>query len=156
MAQMTFPALTDAQVQQLDFNNANNSLLALSLLQNLPVVQVTDIITAGATDTTVDDYVFVAPCKLQILDAQFITTTVQTGAGNTPTVSLRAGAANEVGNTGAISLGGAVGDAAELTLDPTKTTVAAGTKLVLRAVNPAGTITVPLAGKLQFIWNAIP
>ena len=150
---LQFPLLTDAQVQAKDFFNANDALLALSLLQNLPYVNVTAALAAGATGATVNEHVFVAPCKLEITEAKFITTVINTGTSNEPEVKLLAGT-NIVGVSGAIILAGAaVGDVATLTLDATKVVVAAGTKLILRIVNPTATITTALTGKLQFIWK---
>jgi len=81
-------------------------------------------------------------------------TTVQTGTGNTPTVRLVEGS-NVIGDSGEIALSGAIGDVKALTLDPTKVVLAAGTKLIHRIVNPAGTITVALQGKLQVIWKPV-
>ena len=149
-----YAQLTSSQVDSKDFNNNPNVIPQLAeILQHLSFNQVTANLAAGATGATVDDYVFVAPTKLTITNAKFIKTVVQTGSGNTPVVSLRAGA-NEVGNSGAIQLAGAVGDVAPLTLDPAQVVIAKDTKLIFRIVNPSATITVALAGKLQIEWEA--
>jgi len=152
---MSYPKITAVQVKAKDFDGNFNTPLALELLQNLSFNLVTSALAAGATGVTVNEHVFVAPTKLQITSAKFITTAVNTGAGNEPVVKLLAGT-NEVGTTAAIVVAGAaIGDVATLTLDATKVVVEAGVKLILRIVNPAGTITTPLTGKLQFEWNSV-
>lgn len=148
-----FPLLTDAQVEAKDFMNNGDAVTALHLLQNLPYVNVSSALAAGATGVTTNEHIFVAPCKMVILEAKFITTVINTGSGNEPEVKLLAGSA-VVGVSGAIVLAGAaVGDVATLTLDADEVEIAAGTKLILRIVNPSATITTPLTGKLQFIWK---
>jgi len=149
---LQFPLLTDAQVQAKDFMNGNDTA-SLAILQNLPYVNVSAALAAGATGVTTNQHIFVAPCKLTILEAKFITTVVNTGTSNEPEVKLLADT-DIVGVSGAILLAGAaVGDVATLTLDATKVVVEAGTKLILRIVNPTATITTALTGKLQFIWK---
>ena len=149
---LQFPLLTDAQVQAKDFMNGNDTA-SLAILQNLPYVNVSAALAAGATGATTNEHIFLAPCKLEILEAKFITTVVNTGTSNEPEVKLLADAAI-VGVSGAIVLAGAaVGDVATLTLDAAEVVVEAGTKLILRIVNPTATITTPLTGKLQFIWK---
>jgi len=148
-----FPLLTNAQVLAKDFMNQGDTVKALDLLQNLPYVNVSAALAAGATGVTTNEHIFVAPCKLEILEAKFITTAVNTGTSNEPEVKLLAGT-DIVGVSGAIVLAGAaVGDVATLTLDAAEVVIAAGTKLILRIVNPTATITTPLTGKLQFIWK---
>lgn len=151
---MSYPKITAAQVQAKNFEGNYDTPLALELLQNLSFNEVTSALAAGATGVTVDEHVFVAPTKLEITGAKFITTVVNTGASNTPLVKLMAGT-NEVGTSAAIALGGAIGDVAALTLDATKVVIAAGTKLIFRIVNPTATITTPLTGKLQFEWKSV-
>jgi hypothetical protein len=149
-----YAQLSSSQVDSKDFTGNLSALPQIAeLLQHLSFNQVTAAVAAGATGVTVDEYVFVAPTKLKITNVGFLKTVVQTGSGNTPVVSLRAGA-NEVGNTGAIQLAGAVGDVSPLTLDPAQVTIAMGTKLIFRIVNPTATITVALAGKLLIEWEA--
>jgi len=148
-----FPLLTNAEVQAKDFMNQGDITKALDLLQNLPYVNVSSALAAGATGVTVNEHIFVAPCKMEVLQAKFITTAVNTGSGNEPVVKLMAGT-DEVGASGAVVVAGAaIGDVASLTLDSAKVVVASGGKLILRIVNPGGTITTPLTGKLQFIWK---
>ncbi len=151
---MKFPALTDEQVQAKDLFNNHNALLALDLLANLPYVGMSEEITAGASEATVNKYVLIAPTKGEVLDAKFITTTVQTGTGNTPTISLVNGS-DVVATKADLALGGSIGDVTALTIDAEKKTFEAGDKLVLSVINPAGTITVALKGKLQLIWRAV-
>lgn len=151
---MGYPKITAAQVQAKDFAGNYDTPLALELLQNLSFNQVTSALAAGATGVTTLDYVFVAPTKLEITSAKFITTVVNTGADNTPVVKLFAGS-DEVGALAAIALGGAVGDAASLVLDAAKVVVAAGAKLILKIINPTATITTALTGKLQFEWKSV-
>ena len=149
-----FPQITDAIVNSKDFFNNGADATALRTLQNLPYVAKSSSITAGATGVTVSEVFFIAPVKCQILDANFLTQSVQTGTGNTPVVKLFAGA-NEVGASGAIALAGAIGDVNTLVLDPTKVVVPAGTVLKVSVINPAGTITVALAGLLQIAFKAV-
>lgn len=127
---------------------------AITTLKELSFNQVTAALAAGATGATTNEHVFVAPTKMKITGVKFITTVVNTGADNAPEVKLLAGA-NIVGVSGAIALGGAVGDVAALTLDADYVTVAAGTKLIFRIVNPTATITTPLTGKLQIEWHSV-
>ena len=152
---MSYPKITSAQVKTKDFDGNFNTPLALELLQNLSFNQVSSALAAGATGVTVNEHIFVTPTKLQITGAKFITTAVNTGSGNEPVVKLMAGT-NEVGATSAIVVAGAaIGDVAALTLDAAKVVVEAGVKLIFRIVNPSGTITTPLTGKLQFEWNSV-
>lgn len=151
---MSYPKITSVQVSTKDYEGNFNTPLALEALQNLSFNLVTTELAAGATGETKDDYIFVAPTKLEITSVKFITTAVNTGAGNTPTVSLR-DTINEIGNTGIITLGGAVGDVKAMTLDATKVVLAEGAKLIHRIVNPAGTITTTLKGKLQIEWKSV-
>ena len=154
MSNVRFPQITDAQVAAVDFMNIPNAKLALDLLQNLPYVETTRESTAGATGETVNALVFVAPVAMEIQKVDFITTVVQTGTGNTPTVSLYEGA-NEVAVSAAIDLGGAIGDSEALVVDAAKSTLEAGDKLTFRIVNPSATITVALSGFLQIIWKPV-
>lgn len=149
-----FPQITDAKVQAKDFMNQSDAQLALYHLQNLPYVIVSDESAGGASDSTTNDYIFVAPCKGEILKADFWKTVVNTGTGNTPVVKLVNGS-NVVGETAAIALSGAIGDVHALTLDSAKVSFAAGDKLVFRIVTPASTVSAALKGKLQFIWKPV-
>lgn len=127
---------------------------AITALKELSYNNVSAALAAGATGATTNEHIFVAPTKMKITSAKFITTVVNTGADNAPEVKLLAGA-NIVGVSGAIALGGAIGDVAALTLDADYVTIAAGTKLILRIVNPTATITTPLTGKLQIEWHSV-
>ncbi len=149
-----YPQLSNAKVQKKDFMNQNDAELALYHLQNLPFVVVTDEHTGGASDSTANDYVFVAPCKGEVLGAKFIKTQVNVGTGNTPTVRLVNGS-NVVAELATIALGGAIGDVNSLTLDSAKVALAAGDKLVFRIVTPASTVTTAIKGKLQIEWKPV-
>lgn len=149
-----YPQLTDAQIMSRDHERLPNLDKFGTLLKNMPHEIVSSVITAGASGVTVNDFIFVLPVKAEILKAEFIMTTVQTGTGNTPTVRLVEGS-NVIGETDAIALSGAIGDVKALTLDAMKVVLAAGTKLIHRVVNPAGTITVAIQGKLQVIWKPV-
>lgn len=150
-----FPQISDAKVQGKDFMNQNDAELALFHLQNLPFVLVTSELTGGASGATVNDFVFSAPVKGEVVDVKFIKTVVNVGADNTPTVRLVNGS-NVVGELATIALGGAIGDVGSLTLDAAKVALAAGDKLVFRIVTPTATVTTALRGKLQIIWKAKP
>jgi hypothetical protein len=156
MTLIQFPAQSAINVTDETTNHNFNIVLALQLLMNLPYVHVSDIAVASASaSTTINDYFFIAPNHLNILSANFIMTTVQTGAGNLPTIQLVAGG-NTVGQSAGIALAGAIGSVTPLVINPTYQAVVAGTVLQFQITNPAGTITVPLQGKLQIVWNAIP
>lgn len=147
-----FPQITDAKVQSKDFMNQNDAQLALFHLQNLPYITVTAEFAGGASGSTVNDFVFVAPCKGEVVDVKFIKTVVNVGADNTPTVRLVNGS-NVVAELATIALGGAIGDVGSLTLDSAKVALAAGDKLVFRIVTPTATVTTAIKGKLQIMWK---
>lgn len=155
MAAPIFPQISDAKVQAKDFMNQNDAQLALYHLQNLPYITVSAEVSGGASGSTVNDFIFVAPCKGEVIDVKFIKTQVNVGADNTPTVRLVNGS-NVVGELATIALGGAIGDAGSLTLDPAKVALSAGDKLVFRIVTPTATVTTALKGKLQLIWKPKP
>lgn len=147
-----FPQITDAKVQSKDFMNQNDAQLALFHLQNLPYITVSAEVTGGASGSTVNDFIFVAPVKGEVVDAKFIKTQVNVGTDNTPVVKLVNGS-NVVAETAAVALSGAIGDVHALTLDSAKVALAAGDKLVFRIVTPSATVTTALKGKLQIMWK---
>lgn len=149
-----FPQISNAQATQKGFFNEANMAMAIDHLQNLPYITVTATLAGGASGATTNDYVFVAPCKGEVLEVKFIKTVVNTGADNTPVVKLMNGS-NEVAASAAVALGGAIGDVHSLTLDATKVALAAGDKLIHRIVTPSATVTVALVGKLQIIWKPV-
>ncbi|HEX2868710.1 MAG TPA: hypothetical protein VHO03_16840 [Ignavibacteriales bacterium] len=154
---MKYAKLTDADVQKVDFMNQGDAKAALDLLQNMPFNVVSPKVTAGATDTTVTENIFAAPTKCQIARARFIIDVVQVGDGNTPTISLiNTDDTNAVVATKAdLALAKSAGDVIELTVDADKATLDAGDVLALSLINPAGTITTALAGKLQIEWVSV-
>lgn len=129
---------------------------AITALKELSFNNVSSELAAGATGVTTNDLVFVMPTKGKLTSVKFIKTSVNTGADNTPVVSLRNLTTNEeIGTTAAIALGGAVGDVHSLTLNTAKVELPAGTVLQLRIVNPTATITTALKGKSQIEWHSV-
>lgn len=149
---MIYPQITDEEIQDKNFMNQGPIEKAMHYLQNMPHEIVTAVLAAGASGATTSDFVFVAPVKGEVLDVKFIMTKVQTGTGNTPVAKLVNGSA-DVAESAAIALSGAIGDVINVAVDADEAEFAAGDKLKFSIVNPAGTITVALEGKLQIIWK---
>jgi len=151
-----YPKITTEMVSQKDFyNNPANVAAAMEYLKDLSFNHVSQDVTAGASGATVTEYAFVAPTKLQIVEAKFLVVTPQVGADNTPVVKLQVGS-DDIAASAAIALGGSAGDVKPLVVDQDKKVIAAGSVIKLAIVNPAGTITTALKGKFQFAWNSIP
>lgn len=157
---MSYPKITSAEINKKDFEGQGDITKALDILADLPFNVVTAVLTAGATGETKDDYVFVAPTKGKIKSVKFLETAANTGAGNTPVVSLRNATSNkELAASAAIALSGsAAGNIVPMTLTTTTAdlTFASNDVLLHRIVNPTATITTALAGKLQIEWYSIP
>lgn len=151
-----YPKITTEMVSQKDFyNNPANVASAMEYLKDLSFNHVSQDVTAGASGATVTEYAFVAPTKLQIVEAKFLVVTPQVGTGNTPVVKLQVGS-DDIAASAAIALSGSAGDVKPLVVDQDKKVIAAGSVIKLAIVNPAGTITTALKGKFQFAWNSIP
>lgn len=151
-----YPKLTDEDLSKKEFFGiAGNAELALKNQKDQCFNVISADITAGASGATVTELVFIAPTKLKIISANFLVVTPQTGTGNTPVVKLQQGS-TDIAATGAIALSGAAGDVEALTVNADECEIDAGTVLKAAIVNPAGTITTALKGKLQIEWNSIP
>lgn len=156
---LKYPKLTTAQQNYRDASGEFPTAWVTTILQNAPHLFVSSVEVGGATSTTVDRYVAVAPTKLQVLEAKLIITKVQTGTGNRPIPSFVGITATDttviaLGDT--IELAGAIGDVYTLTVTTANATVADDTKLCLRYKTPAQTITVPIEGKLEYVWKSVP
>ena len=151
---MNYPKISSAKVKGTNFEGDYDEQLPLEILQNLCFNQVTNELAASTTGVTVNEHVFIAPTKLEIVSVKFITTAVNTGSGNEPDVKLLAGT-DIVATATVLLANAAIGDVAALTLDAAKVVVEAGTKLIHRIVNPSATITTPLKGKLQIEWKSV-
>lgn len=149
-----YPKISDDQIAAKDFMNNGNDALALKTLQQLSLFNVvTPDIEGGAADSTVTEYVFVAPTKLEITSASFIRNVMNTGAGNTPEVLLQNGStiiAQQI-----IPLTGAVGDATNITLVPDHVVVDKGAVLKVLIITPDQTITTKAKGKIQIAGKSI-
>lgn len=156
---LKYPKLTTALQNYRDASGEFPTAWVTTLIQNAPHLFVSPPEVGGATNTTVDRYLFVAPTKLQILEAKLILTTVQTGTGNRPIPSLVGITTTDttvIALADTIELSGAIGDVHEVVLNTSNVVVADGTKLALRYKTPAQTITIPIQGKLQAVWKSVP
>ena len=151
-----YPTISANQIESLDKYGNHNAVAVAQILSELTREVVSPKVTAGATGVTVTENFFVVPAKGLIEKATFIMDTVQTGSGNTPTVSLFNLTKNEtIAVTGEIALSGTIGDKHTLVLDAAKVDVNEGDVLQVKVINPSATITVALAGKVQVAWHSV-
>ncbi len=151
---MNYPKITLDQVTQKDFTGNGNDVLALDTLRNLSFNVTTPEVTGGAANSTVSEYVFVAPTKMEVTGAKFIISQVNVGASNTPTVSVKNGA-NVVASKD-IQLGGSAGNVAKLDLTAANVVANEGDVLTCNIVTPsAATVTTALKGKFQIEWKSV-
>ena len=150
---MSYLGLSASEIQSFD---QFDTFKLGELFANLSYNQTTNIVTGGGTGTTVNSYEFVAPVAMKITDFKVWLQVVQTGTDNLPVISLRNATQNvELATTGAIALGGAIGDLQAVTMNTTNSAIIAkGDKIQLRIVTPAATVTVPIQVQGQFEWNA--
>lgn len=149
-----YTKITEKQVESYDKYGMHNAIKVGAILAALPGNFVTPNVTAGATGATVTENVFVCPTKLNITKATFVIGVVQTGADNTPTVSLyNLTKAETIGVTAAIALAGTIGDKKTLVLTAANVDCNEDDVLQMKIINPTATITVALQGKVQFDWE---
>lgn len=156
---LKYPKLTTSLQNYRDAYGEFPTNWVTTIIQNVPHEFVSGPETGGTTGTTVDRYVFVAPTKMQILDARLIVTTVQTGTGNRPIPSLVGITTTDttvIALADTVELSGAIGNVHTLVVDTDNNTVEENTKLALRYQTPSATITVPIQGKLQAVWKSVP
>lgn len=148
-----YPQLTQAAVDSLDKYGSHGAISIGALLKTFSRTEISNLLTGGAANSTVTDQLLIAPAKLEITKAQFVINTVNTGAGNVPTINLKVG--DTVIATGTIALGGAVGDVVNLTVDADNVVVAKDAVIKVEVVTPNETITVAVKGKVQFEYHTV-
>lgn len=147
-----FPKMDNTDVQQ---KGADGLPVynALAFLANLPYVTSSGVMTGGAADSDVDEYILYTPVSLKITDVKFIMQTPNVGAGNLPIAYLLAGA-DTVGVSDTIALSGSAGDIIAFTITAAERDVASGTNLIARINTPSGaTVTTAVKGRLQVVWK---
>jgi len=148
--------ITDAQKKNVDEYQNLNSIDAALVLQKLSFNVNSSTLTAGSTGATTLTNIFVAPTKCKLTKATAIMDVVQTGTGNTPTVSIyNLTTSHTVAVSGAWALSGTIGDKKTLVVDTTYEEVSEGDVLQFRIINPTATITVALQAKVQMEWCSI-